>query len=147
MADATQTSPTKAARARKTGQSAKKPATRVRKKAATVRKKAATASAQGPTNEAKDVPTPRPASLVGVAALTVAMILGAAGFALHFFWVGAIVVMAVLWGSMLAGRQVGARNPRGVVSEVVTAAVDEVREITDSLSGTDTEDVGQSADA
>jgi hypothetical protein len=54
--------------------------------------------------------------------------------------------MAVLWGSMISGRQVGARNPRGVVSEVVTAAVDEVREISDSLSGTDTKDAGKATD-
>jgi hypothetical protein len=136
----TQAKSAKAARASKARQTAKKAVSRVRKKAAT-------ASAPAPTDETKGDPsTPRPASLMGLAALTVAIILGAAGFAIHIFWVGAIVVMAVLWGSMISGRQVGARNPRGVVSEVVTAAVGEVREITDSLSGRNTKDVRQVTD-
>jgi hypothetical protein len=81
-----------------------------------------------------EFPSHRPASLTGLAVLTVAIILGAVGFVLHILWIGAIIVMAVLWGSMISGRQVGVRKPRGVVSEVITAAVDEVREITDSLS-------------
>jgi hypothetical protein len=57
-------------------------------------------------------------------AVTVAMLLGAVGFAFHLVWVGAIVVMAVLLGSMLSERR-GARQ--GLALDVVAAVVDEVR--------------------
>jgi hypothetical protein len=50
------------------------------------------------------------------------MLLGGIGFAFHLFWVGAIIVMAVLFGSMLT-EQRGSR--RGVALDVV---VDEVRD-------------------
>ena len=54
-----------------------------------------------------------------------AMLLGGVGFAFHPFWVGSLVVMAVLLGSMLS-EQRGAR--RGMTLDVVAAVVDEVRE-------------------
>jgi hypothetical protein len=53
------------------------------------------------------------------------MLLGGIGFAFHLFWVGAIIVMAVLFGSMLT-EQRGSR--RGVALDVVAAVVDEVRD-------------------
>ena len=54
-----------------------------------------------------------------------AMLLGGVGFAFHPFWVGSLVVMAVLLGSMLSEHR-GAR--RSVALDVVAAVVDEVRD-------------------
>ena len=62
--------------------------------------------------------------MLDLGAVAVAMLLGAIGFAFHFFWVGAIIVLAVLLGSMLNERR-GARQ--GLALDVVAAVVDEVR--------------------
>jgi hypothetical protein len=62
--------------------------------------------------------------VLNLGAVAVAMLLGAIGFAFHLFWVGAIIVLAVLLGSMLNERR-GTRQ--GLVLDVVAAAVDEAR--------------------
>jgi|HubBroStandDraft_5_1064220.scaffolds.fasta_scaffold445603_1 hypothetical protein len=77
--------------------------------------------------------------LMGLIALALAMILGAVGFLVHFFWIASIVVMAVSLGSMIARRQLSATRDGGVVSEVVATVVDEVREIASSTAGSSAE--------
>lgn len=74
------------------------------------------------------------AGLMEIGALGLAMILGAIGFLFSIFWIVALVVMAVLWGTLVADRR---RNHGGVVSDVVAAVVDEARGIAESASGSD----------
>jgi hypothetical protein len=67
-----------------------------------------------------------------MATLTLAIILGVAGFAFEVFWIGALVLLGVLWGSMAAEHQrhVGRRN--GVLADVVGVVVDEAKDVAGS---------------
>jgi predicted lipid-binding transport protein (Tim44 family) len=64
--------------------------------------------------------------------LVLAMVLGGLGFIVSVFWVGAIVVMAILVGLTVAERRGAAK--RGVVTEVVAAVVDEVQGVSESAA-------------
>ena len=102
----------------------------------------AAASADSPkeTVEESHTHSGQDSGLLGLGELALAMVLGALGFVVHLFWIGALVVMAVMLGSMVAQRQGNPRRGGGVVSEVVAAVVDEVREIADSASGSPADD-------
>jgi hypothetical protein len=65
--------------------------------------------------------------------LVLAMVLGGLGFVVSVFWVGAIVVMAILLGLTVAERRSG-RKETGVVTEVVAAVVDEMQGISESAA-------------
>jgi hypothetical protein len=70
-----------------------------------------------------------------VGGLALALVLGALGFLASIFWVGAMIIMAVLLGVLVAERRSVTRARRGgVVAEVVAAVIEEVHEITDSTS-------------
>jgi hypothetical protein len=78
--------------------------------------------------------TPRPRVGVGqLALLTPAIILGLVGFAVPVCWVGALVLMGILWGSIAVHRQ-QLNGGRGVLSEVVDVVVDEAKDVADSAA-------------
>jgi hypothetical protein len=68
---------------------------------------------------------------VRLALLTLAILLAAIGFALPFLWVGSIVLMGVLWGAMIAERPQRQATVTGLVTEMVTAVVDEAKDVVD----------------
>lgn len=63
-----------------------------------------------------------------LAALGLALVFGLAGLAVHFLWVGSIVVMAVLLGLNASGLR--GRGDRGVISEVVSEVKIMAQEVT-----------------
>jgi hypothetical protein len=73
-------------------------------------------------------PSPRREGSVRLALLTLAILFAALGFALSFFWIAALVLMGVLWGTMLAERPQRQGTVKGLVTEMVTAVVDEARD-------------------
>jgi hypothetical protein len=76
---------------------------------------------------------------VPLAILTLAIVTAVLGFAVHFLWVGALVLMGVLWGVMVAGRQQRQGTVKGLAAEIVTTVVDEAKGVMDATSGTDAE--------
>ena len=68
---------------------------------------------------------------VRLALLTLAILLAAIGFALPFLWVGSSVLMGVLWGAMIAERPQRQATVAGLVTEMVTAVVDEAKDVVD----------------
>jgi hypothetical protein len=79
-----------------------------------------------PADKSGDAVAPRADSALGLGAVALAMLLGGIGFAFHPFWIGAIVVMAILLGTMLSERRGAARH--SVALDVVAAVVDQVRD-------------------
>jgi hypothetical protein len=73
-----------------------------------------------------------------LALLTLAILCAALGFALSFFWIAALVLMGILWGAMLAERPQRQATVTGLVSEMVTAVVDEAKDVMDATPGSDT---------
>ena len=69
-----------------------------------------------------------------IALLSVALVAGAAGFAFHLFWIGALILMGILWGSLASEWQRESKTQKGVVAEVVDVVVEQVRDIADSSS-------------
>jgi hypothetical protein len=61
----------------------------------------------------------------------VALVVGAAGFAFPLLWVGALVLMGILWGSLAVTRK-QLNGGRGVLSEVIDVVVDEAKGAADS---------------
>lgn len=72
-----------------------------------------------------------------LAILTLAIVVAVLGFAVHFLWVGALVLMGVLWGTMVAERQQRHGTVKGLAAEVVTTVVDEARGVMDATAGSD----------
>jgi hypothetical protein len=68
---------------------------------------------------------------VRLALLTLAILFGAIGFALPLLWIGSIVLMGVLWGAMIAERPRRQATVTGLVTEMVTAVVDEAKDVVD----------------
>jgi hypothetical protein len=66
-----------------------------------------------------------------LAILALALIFGVIGFAVHFFWFPAIVLMAALFGLIASGLR-GTRG--GVFSEVVSTVVTETRSIAEATA-------------
>jgi hypothetical protein len=67
------------------------------------------------------------------------------GFAVHFLWVGALVLMGVLWGVMVAERQQRQGTVKGLAAEMVTVVVDEAKGVMDATSGADPEGASTSS--
>jgi hypothetical protein len=65
--------------------------------------------------------------------LSVAIIFGLAGFAVHVLWIGAVVVMALLWGYIAAGLE-SSRRGGDVIFDVATTVADEARGLTKEVS-------------
>jgi hypothetical protein len=68
-----------------------------------------------------------------LALLTPAIILGLIGFFVPVCWVGSLVLMGILWGSIAVTRQ-QFNGGRGVLSEVVDVVVDEAKGVADSAA-------------
>ncbi|HVT41764.1 MAG TPA: hypothetical protein VHD39_02185 [Acidimicrobiales bacterium] len=67
-----------------------------------------------------------------LAILSLAIVFGVLGFAEHLLWLASLVLMGILWGTLAAARQGGLGA--GVVADVVSAVVDEARDVADSAS-------------
>lgn len=74
---------------------------------------------------------------VHVAILTLAIVVAVLGFAVHFLWIGALVLMGVLWGVMVAERQQRQGTVKGLAAAMVTTVVDEAKGVMDATSGSD----------
>jgi hypothetical protein len=74
---------------------------------------------------------------VPLAILTVAIVVAVLGFAVHFLWVGALVLMGMLWGAMVAERQQRRGTVKGLAAEIVTTVVDEAKGVMDATAGSD----------
>jgi hypothetical protein len=74
---------------------------------------------------------------VPLAILTLAIVVAVLGFAVHFLWIGALVLMGVLWGVMVAERQQRQGTVKGLAAEMVTTVVDEAKGVMDATSGSD----------
>ena len=90
-------------------------------------------------------PSSRREGSVRLALLTLAILFAALGFALSFFWIVALVLMGVLWGAMLAERPQRQGTVKGLVTEMVTAVVDEAKDVRDAAPGSDPDAVTQSS--
>ena len=88
-------------------------------------------------------PSSRREGSVRLALLTLAILFAALGFALSFFWIAALVLMGVLWGAMLAERPQRQGTVKGLVTEMVTAVVDEARDVRDAAPASDPDAVTQ----
>jgi hypothetical protein len=82
---------------------------------------------------------------VRLAILTLAILFGAIGFALPFLWIGSIVLMGVLWGAMIAERPQRQATVTGLVTEMVTAVVDEAKDVVDPNAASHSDAVSQSS--
>jgi hypothetical protein len=117
-------------------------------------KKSAGSADRGPTRldvssdqfgVVRDSPSSRREGSVRLALLTLAILFAALGFALSFFWIAALVLMGVLWGAMLAERPQRQGTVKGLVTEMVTAVVDEAKDARDTAPGSDPDAVTQSS--
>jgi Flp pilus assembly protein TadB len=84
----------------------------------------------------------RSAGLGQMATLTLAIILGVAGFAFAVFWIGALVLLGILWGTMAVEHQQQAGRTKGVLAEVVEVVVGEAKDVAGSARDTASESTG-----
>jgi len=82
-------------------------------------------------------PSSRREGSVRLAILTLAILFAALGFAFSFFWIAALVLMGVLWGAMLAERPQRQGTVKGLVTDMVSAVLDEARDVRDGAPGSD----------
>jgi hypothetical protein len=76
---------------------------------------------------------------VRLALLTLAILFAALGFALSILWIAALVLMGVLWGAMLAERPQRGGTVKGLVTEMVTAVVDEAKDVGNATTASDSD--------
>ena len=93
----------------------------------------------GRTVGVRSVTPPAREGAVQLAILTLAIVVAVLGFAVHFFWVGALVLMGILWGVMVAERQQRRGTVKGLAAEMVSTVVDEAKGVMDATSGSDPE--------
>lgn len=74
------------------------------------------------------------AGIGNIALLSLALLAGAAGFTFRWFWIGALILMGILWGSLASEWQRESKTQKGVVAEVVDVVVEQARDIADSAS-------------
>jgi hypothetical protein len=67
-----------------------------------------------------------------VVLLALAILFGVIGFAVHFLWFGAIVLMAVLLGLIVS--EMRSRRGGGVISEVVTTVMVEAKSVAEAIA-------------
>lgn len=68
-----------------------------------------------------------------LALLSIAIVAGIMGFVFSVFWVGALVLLGILWGSLAVERQRQSRNGKSVVAEVVEVVVEQARDVAGSV--------------
>ncbi len=66
-----------------------------------------------------------------ISVMSLAILFGLLGFALHIFWIVAIVLMALLWGLLVS--ELGSLRGGGRTSETMKAVVAEAREVKDEV--------------
>jgi hypothetical protein len=88
---------------------------------------------------ARSVTPPAREGAVPLAILTLAIVVAVLGFAVHFLWIGALVLMGILWGVMVAERQQRQGTVKGLAAEMVSTVVDEAKGVMDATSGSDPE--------
>ncbi len=76
---------------------------------------------------------------VPLAVLTLAIVVAVLGFAVHFLWIGSLVLMGILWGVMVAERQQRQGTVKGLAAEMVSTVVDEAKGLRDATSRSDSE--------
>ncbi len=76
---------------------------------------------------------------MSLAILTLAIAVAVLGFAVHFLWIGALVLMGILWGVMVGERQQRQGTVKGLAAEMVSTVVDEAKGLMDATSGSDPE--------
>jgi len=74
--------------------------------------------------------------------LTLAIILGVAGFAYAVFWIGALVLLGILWGTMAVEHQQQGGRRGGVLAEVVEVVVGEAKDVAGSARNAANESTG-----
>ena len=84
----------------------------------------------------------RSAGLGQIATLTLAIILGVAGFAFAVFWIGSLVLLGILWGTMAVEHQQKTGRTKGVLAEVVEVVVGEAKDVAGSARDTASEGTG-----
>jgi hypothetical protein len=99
------------------------------------RRGAASKRTAGGPGAASPSSAPHPEGMVQLALLTLAILLAVLGFALSILWVGALVVMGVLWGVLVAERSQRRGSAKGLAAELVTTVVDEATGVMDATSG------------
>jgi hypothetical protein len=67
-----------------------------------------------------------------VVILTLAILFGVIGFAVHFLWFGSIVLMAVLMGLIVS--EMRSRRDTSVISEVVTTVMVEAKSVAEAIA-------------
>jgi hypothetical protein len=67
-----------------------------------------------------------------IAVLSLAIAVGVVGFAFSVFWIGALILMGVLWGTMAMERQGRPGEGKGLLAEVVEVVVDEAKDVAES---------------
>jgi hypothetical protein len=72
--------------------------------------------------------------------LSIAIVLGLIGFAVHTLWVLSIVLMALLWG--VAASELSRMRGGAPVSEVVSGVIDDARKTVDEVAADVSETVG-----
>jgi hypothetical protein len=94
-------------------------------------------SSDGAANAPSDTPPAREGreGAVPLAILTMAIVVAVLGFAVHFLWIGALVLMGVLWGVLVAERQQRQGTVKGLAADMVTTVVDEAKGVMDATSG------------
>jgi hypothetical protein len=75
-------------------------------------------------------------STAELGALLLGLLFGGLGFVVHFFWIPAMVVMAVVFGLLLASRR-ASRTTRSLVPELIATTVHGARDIIDAASTKD----------
>jgi hypothetical protein len=95
-------------------------------------------------NVRSDAPPAREGT-VQLAVLTLAIAVGVLGFAAHFLWIGALVLMGILWGVMVAERQQRHGTVKGLAAEMVTTVVAEAKGVMDATSGSEGDGVDPSS--
>jgi hypothetical protein len=67
-----------------------------------------------------------------MATLTLAIILGIAGFAFALFWIASLILLGILWGAMAVEHQQQGGQGKAVLAEVVEVVVDEAKNVAGS---------------
>jgi hypothetical protein len=55
------------------------------------------------------------------------------GFVFSVFWVAALVLLGILWGSLAVERQRRSRTGKSVVAEVIDVVVEQARDVAGSV--------------
>ena len=68
-----------------------------------------------------------------LAVLSLAILLGAIGFVFPLVWIGSLILMAMLWGSLAAERR-RLHTDTGVLGDVIGVVADEAKALKESAS-------------